>query len=360
MPKRGNNIYKRKDGRWEARYVKGIKADGKKIYGSVYGKTYAEAKDKQAKFIIEHSSLEISGKITLSELTHEWICSIENSVKRTTYQKYYSIVKNHIDTNMIGTLPVQLLSTKIYSDFSRSKLNSGALSPKTVNDIIIVIGLALSYAEEVYGIKKPKLQRVKEPKKEMRVLSIEEQKQLEQYLYQDIALYKFGVLLALYTGLRIGELCALQWEDMQSDCIVINKTMHRIQDGNHTIIEIGEPKTSSSIRTIPIPEFLQPIINIYRKPKGYVLINRNGKRVEPRLMQLNFQRMIENCGIQRTNFHALRHTFATRCIEAGFDVKSLSEILGHADVKTTLDKYVHSSFKLKQQNMKLLKPIAIL
>ena len=358
MPKRGNNIYKRKDGRWEARYVKGIQADGKKLYGSVYGKTYSEAKDKQAKIIFEHSSLKSSEKTTLSELTHEWLGSIENSVKRSTYQKYHSIIKNHIDANMIGALPVQFITTKLYSDFTNTKLDSGTLSPKTVNDILIVIGLALSYAEEVYGIKKPKLQRVKEPKKEMRVLSIKEQKQLEQYLYQGMTLYKFGVLLALYTGLRIGELCALQWEDVQADCIVINKTMHRIQDGDHTIIEITEPKTPSANRRIPIPDFLQPIISTYCKPKGYILINRNGNRVEPRLMQLNFQRMIEDCGISKTNFHALRHTFATRCIEASFDVKSLSEILGHADIKTTLNKYVHSSFELKQRNMKLLKPIA--
>ena len=358
MPKRGNNIYKRKDGRWEARYVKGIKADGKKQYGSVYGKTYAEAKDKQAKFIMDYSSSKTSGKITLSDLSHEWLGNIVNSVKRTTYQKYRSIIKNHIDANMIGTLPIQFLSTKIYSNFTKAKLDSGTLSSKTVNDILIVIGLALSYAEEVYGIKKPKLQRVKEPQKEMRVLSIEEQKQLELYLYQDMSLYRFGVLLTLYTGLRIGELCALQWEDVQSDFIIINKTIHRIQDEGHTVIEISEPKTPSSIRKIPIPDFLQPIINSFRKQNGCVLINRNGNRVEPRLMQLSFQRMIEDCGIPKTNFHALRHTFATRCIEAGFDVKSLSEILGHADVKTTLNKYVHSSFELKQRNMKLLKPIA--
>ena len=130
------------------------------------------------------------------------------------------------------------------------------LSAKTVNDIIIIIGLSLSYAEEVYGIKKPKLKRVKEPKKEMRVLSIQEQKQLEQYLYHDMNLYNFGVLLALYTGMRIGELCALQWSDILLDCIVISKTMHRIQNNDHTIIEITEPKTPSSVRTIPIPVFL--------------------------------------------------------------------------------------------------------
>ena len=357
MPRRGNNIYKRKDGRWEARYVKGISADGKKLYGSVYGRTYTEAKEKQALFLQDCLSTKSQNTISLSVLMHEWLNHIENTVKKSTYQKYCSIVKNHIDTNIIGSLPVRYLSPNSYSNYTKSKLDSGALSPKTVNDIVIVIGLSLSYAEEVYGIKKVRLQRVKEPKKEMRVLSIQEQKQLERYLYHDMNLYKFGVLLALYTGMRIGELCALQWDDIRPDCIVISKTMHRIQDSNHTIIEITEPKTPSSVRAIPIPQFLQSIIDKYRQQNGYVLVNRNGKYVEPRLMQLNFKRMVEDCGLPKTNFHALRHTFATRCIEAGFDVKSLSEILGHADVKTTLNKYVHSSFELKQENMKRLKPI---
>ena len=358
MPKRGNNIYKRKDGRWEARYVKGISADGKKLYGSVYGKTYTEAKDKQVLFILNRLSTHKLTDISLSGLTHEWLNHIKNTVKKSTYQKYCSIVKNHIDTHIIGTLPVRVLSANSYSDYSKSKLDAGILSPKTVNDILIVIGMALSYAEEVYGIKKPKIQRVKEPKKEMRVLSIQEQKQLERYLYNDMNLYKFGVLLALYTGIRIGELCALQWDDVRSDCITISKTMHRIKNEQHTIIEISEPKTPSSVRKIPIPQFLQSIIDKYRQPKGYILINRNGKYVEPRLLQLTFKSMIEDCGLSKTNFHALRHTFATRCIEANFDVKSLSEILGHSDVKTTLNKYVHSSFELKQENMKRLKPIA--
>ena len=357
MPKRGNNIYKRKDGRWEARYVKGISADGKKLYGSVYGKTYTEAKEKQVLFLPNCLSLKSHITISLSALMQEWLNHIENTVKKSTYQKYFSIVKNHVDTHIIGSLPVRYLSAKSYSDYTKSKLDEGVLAPKTINDILIVIGLALSYAEEVYNIKKPKLQRVKETKKEMRVLSLQEQKQLEQYLYNDMNLYKFGVLLALYTGIRIGELCALQWSDILSDCIVISKTMHRIQNNDHTIIEITEPKTPSSVRMIPIPIFLHPIIEAYHQPKGYVLINRSGKYVEPRLMQLTFKKIIDDCNLPRTNFHALRHTFATRCIEAGFDVKSLSEILGHADVKTTLNKYVHSSFELKQENMKRLKPI---
>ena len=356
MPKRGNNIYKRKDGRWEARYVKEIGANGKKFYSSVYGATYKEARNKQLVYINRSQSAADSNAKTLSEIMNEWLFSIENSVKKSTFQKYQSIIKNHIDTHMIGSLSAHLLTVKTYSDYSKDKMNSKQLSPKTVNDILTVISLALSYAEEVYGVKKPKLKRVKEPVKEMRVLSVIEQKRLENYLYDKIDSYKFGILLALYTGIRIGELCALQWDDVRDDCIIISKTMHRINVGNHTILEVTEPKTISSNRVIPIPLFFQKNIIEFRKPTGSVLLNRNGKPVEPRLMQMKFEKSIESCGLPRTNFHALRHTFATRCIEAGFDIKSLSEILGHADVKTTLNKYVHSSYELKQRNMELLKP----
>ena len=131
--------------------------------------------------------------------------------------------------------------------------------------------------------------------------------------------------------------------------------MQRIKENNRTIIEINEPKTKNSIRTIPIPLFLRPLVEEYRSA-GTVLKNRNGRAVEPRLMQVTFEKYISDCGLSKTNFHALRHTFATRCVEAGFDIKTLSEILGHSDVKTTLNKYVHSSIKQKQKNMELLKP----
>ncbi len=189
----------------------------------------------------------------------------------------------------------------------------------------------------------------------MRVLSIDEQRILEKYLYSDINNYKMGILLALYTGMRVGELCALQWDDIKESTIIINKTVQRLKQNGKTVLEITEPKTRTSNRKIPVPDFLTPTLNQYRS-SGAVLKNRKGKPVEPRLMQLTFEKYVNDCGLPKTNFHALRHTFATRCVEAGFDIKSLSEILGHTDVKTTLNKYVHSSLAQKQKNMDLLKP----
>ena len=168
-------------------------------------------------------------------------------------------------------------------------------------------------------------------------------------------IYKFAILLALYTGIRIGELCALDWSDV-TDVIRISKTLYRIKRGNKTVLEIATPKTPSSNRIIPIPDCMKNYIERFRS-YGSVLKNRNGNRVEPRLLQLTFEKIISKCDLPKTNFHALRHTFATRCVEAGFDIKSLSEILGHKDVKTTLNKYVHSSFEQKQKNMDLLKSL---
>ena len=356
MSRRGTNIYKRKDGRWEARYVKAIGADGKKKYGSVYGASYTEARDKQLLFIkTAEQKCKSRTKITLSTVMHEWLTSIENTVKKSTYQKYTSISKNHIDNNSLGMLPVGFITSKNLCEYTNAKLQSGKLSEKTVNDILVVISMALSYAEEVYGVKKPRINHVKEPVKAMRVLSVNEQTKLEKFLFNNTDIYKFGIILALYTGIRIGELCALQWDDIHDDSMTVSKTLHRIKGGDKTVIEITEPKTKASNRDIPLPSFLRDLIDSFRS-SGPVLKTRRGNMVEPRLMQMAFARIIAYCDLPKTNFHALRHTFATRCVEAGFDIKSLSEILGHTDVKTTLNKYVHSSYEQKQKNMERLKP----
>lgn len=353
MSKNGTNIYKRKDGRWEARYVKAIEADGCKKYGSVYGSSYREAKEKQLYFM---QNLHLSTKhnhITLSELMREWLIGIELTVKKSTYQKYESLIRNHIEADSIGKIQVRFLTGKAINDYAAKHLD--VLSEKSINDILTLLNLALSYAEDIYHITKPKIHHLKEPVKEMRVLSMFEQQRLEEYLWHDIDICKFGVLLALYTGIRVGELCALQWEDVHTNEIVISKTLHRIKGTLGTVVEVTEPKTKSSNRIIPLPTFLKPTIEHFRS-YGSVLKTQTGKTVEPRLMQQKFEKYIKDCNLPKTNFHALRHTFATRCVEAGFDIKSLSEILGHTDVKTTLNKYVHSSFELKQRNMELLQP----
>lgn len=353
MPRRGENIYKRKDGRWEARYIKEVLPDGSKKYGSVYANTYNEVKAKQQYCVIHpQKSYHNSFNILLSVLALEWLESIQNNVKVNTYKKYESLCNKYIITE-IGNMLVRLLSSNTIRLFT-NKLISYSLSHQTINDILVILNLILKFGESEYQITPVKIHYLKIEKHEMRVLSKSEQKILTDYLINDNDIYKFGVLLTLYTGIRIGELCALTWEDVTDHYIIINKTMYRAKgENNKTEIKIGSPKTVSSNRKIPMPQFLLPYIRKYRH-NGYVLSADKQLFCEPRLMQLKFAKMITECKIDKTNFHVLRHTFATRCIEAGVDVKTLSEMLGHSDVKTTLNRYVHSSFELKQQSMKQL------
>lgn len=355
MPRRGTNIYKRKDGRWEARYVAAVGIDGKKKYASVYAATYREAKAKQLQCMQNiHISSDAGINATLEETMWIWLSTTVNTVKPSTFQKYESMIRNHI-TNGLGQIQLKFISSQMIDQYAHEKMQGkNALSPKTVNDILVIIGLAMSFAEQEYGYSKPRIRRVKEEKKEMRVLSLDEQKVLERYLLCDIDLYKLGVLIALYSGLRVGELCALHWDDIKDNRICVNKSYRRIKAGSSTVLEVSTPKTTASVRIIPIPSSIQCIVEPFRST-GPVLKTRTGKQVEPRLMQLKFSKFISDCTIEKTNFHALRHTFATRCIEAGFDVKTLSEILGHTDVKTTLNRYVHSSYELKQSNMEKLR-----
>ena len=352
MPRRGENIYKRKDGRWEARYVKEITADGKKKYGSVYANSYKEVKAKQQLCILQPAENHNSISITVSQLIAEWLGNIKNRVKLGTYQKYECVCRNHIISDL-GSTAVRYVSRFTIMSFTERLLEKN-LSAKTVNDILIVLSLALKYAQETYSITALKINYVKESKKKMRVLSMQEQQVITEYLLQQIDIHHFGVLLALYTGMRIGELCALQWDNITDEHIVINKTMMRIKsEQGKTEVRIGSPKSESSNRIIPTPKCLLPLINQFRG-NGYVLSNEKLQYTEPRLMQIKFGKMIADCKIEKANFHALRHTFATRCIEAGVDVKTLSELLGHSDVKTTLNRYVHSSFELKQKSMEQL------
>ena len=158
------------------------------------------------------------------------------------------------------------------------------------------------------------------------------------------------------------ELCALKWENisLENATLKVQKTLQRIQETNKgastkTKIVITEPKSKCSIRDIPIPKFLVEIARQFLdSPKAYILTGDKSKYVEPRTMQNHFKQFVDACGIEDANFHALRHTFATRCIELGFEIKSLSEILGHANVNITLNRYVHSSFDLKSANMNKL------
>lgn len=363
MSKRGEAIYHRKDGLWEARYVKEIDAFGKKKYGSVYGHSYREAKEKRQDaldHILLYQTNKPTRKITISHLANEWLYINKNKVKISTFQRYEGFIKNHINS-IIGQMGAIYLSTAAIHEFSLKLLDKG-LSNQSVNSVLIFLHSCMKYGHRQYNLPLPEFIYLSCTKKEMRVLSEDEQKTLVCYLLTDMDIYKLGVLTALYTGLRIGELCALRWEDIDKDAIKVRRTMQRLRnkEGTGTELYIGPPKTETSARIIPIPSFLKEKIDLFRKENDkqtYFLSVKDMPITEPRVMQYKFKKYLKDSGIDKANFHALRHSFATRCVEVGFDIKSLSNILGHSSSVVTVDRYVHSSFSLKKQNMELLSKV---
>lgn len=370
MPRKGENIYKRKDGRWEGRYIRSYNAENKAKYAYVYGRTYTEVKQKliDERSNVKKSSITTRSSLTYNELLDSWLHSSQLNTKESTHARYSHLISTHIKPQL-GKYPLSMLSTEIIESFIELQLTegrldkTGGLAPKTVTDILTIIKNTIDYARYkglpvICNLSKLS---IKKKEKEMRVLTQSEQDALITVLIDDMDLYKFGVFLSLYTGIRIGELCALQWEDfnLALTTLKVRKTMQRIQDTENgafskTKIVITEPKSQCSVREIPLPTF---VIDMARKfvanPKAYILTG-NDRYVEPRTMQNRFKSYVKDSGISDANFHALRHTFATRCVEVGFEIKSLSEVLGHANVNITLNRYVHSSFELKCSNMNKL------
>ena len=371
MSKRGENIYKRKDGRWEGRYIKCRTPHGKIQYGYVYGKSYSEVKSKLKETTpmpIQTSNSQVPQPTSYNEILKMWLLSAKNHVKESTFSRYNHLVERHIQP-LLGSCPISEISTVLLEEcidylLQNGRLDgNGGLSPKSVSDIIVVMKSSIRYAQgNGYPVNcSPAGLSVKKSKKDMRVLSKKEQQQLECVLMQNTDLTKFTVLLCLYTGIRIGEACALRWKHIRLDSgiLEVRETMQRIQApqnvASKTRIIITEPKSVSSNRDIPLPQFLmQYAVQFQAARNAFVLTGEKNQFIEPRTLQNRFRNYVKTSGIEHANYHALRHTFATRCVELGFEIKSLSEILGHSNVNITLNKYVHSSFELKKKNMERL------
>lgn len=368
MSKRGENIYKRKDNRWEGRYIKGHDQNGKAQLGYVYAQSYSEVKRKLALAKTLKKEPEVRSKNDLEYYLEGYLSYCKTNVKPSTLAKYRVIISNHIISEIGSLLPKDLTSAKVDALSTKLMCEKG-LSPKSVRDILSVLKSAVKYIRRQTGGIPGEIEFVypRERKKEMRVLSKAEQQRLVTFLCSDMDNVKFGVLLALLTGMRIGELCALRWENVGEDSIRINETMQRLAvDENFggdskTRIEIGDAKSESSKREIPLTSFAASLCKERRaqNPSAFVLTGRSDKFMEPRALQYKFAGYADACNLKNIHFHCLRHTFATRCVEVGFEVKSLSEVLGHSSVKITLDRYVHSSPELKRLNMEKLAAIGL-
>ena len=369
MSRKGENIYKRKDGRWEGCYKKGVAANGRIIYGSCYGKTYREAKEKLEKYRqMPPTGTTSSGRSKrFSDYCDEWLLFRQTNVKESTFVKYATALENHIKP-FFGGYQSGLITTELTAAFANHLIHTEQLSAKTAKDISVMLKSILKYiAQNTNGMGMVEVAMPKYTAKEIRVLSYEEQQRLISFLLKDMDAYKFGVLFALTTGLRLGEVCALRAKDISltEKTVTVRETMQRIKntgEGAKTKIVLTAPKSDTSARVVPLTntafELCRERADRYEK-NAFLLTGSETKFIEPRVLQYHIKQYSEACGIENMHFHVLRHTFATRCVEVGFEIKSLSEVLGHSSPRITLERYVHSSLEFKRQNMTKLEAIGL-
>ena len=369
---KGENIFKRKDGRWEARYIKGYELSGKIKYGFCYGKTYKEAKEKvtkcKAALVSGQPLPKSNSKHRFTFYCDEWFKTAKGKLKESTIVKYSTVLENHIKPKLGGCFPLGITSGLI-ENFKDELLFEDELSPKTVKDILVVLNTILKFTAKQFPNTFPQIEisYPRDNKKEMRVLSRDEQQRFVAHLLNDMDECKFGILLSLFTGIRIGELCALQWNNISLDdnTIRITSTMQRLQNTESdaetkTKIIIGTPKSDTSLRTIPLTEQAAELCGrMNPQSKAAYVLTGTDKYMEPRTLQYRLEKYTSECGLEGVHFHTLRHTFATRCVEVGFELKSLSEILGHASTAITLDRYVHASMDFKRDNMSKLSAVGL-
>lgn len=350
------NIYSRKDGRFEGRVYLGKDENGKRRYRSYYGATAEEVRRKYELAQFSFVTNVPAAKMTVANLTAEWLLSIQNRVKGSTLANYRLKLKKHIIPSF-GTMNCWAVGSREIYGFINKKIADG-LSSRYVSDILVVMKSIFKYAAREYGIKNvfDGISMPKKKQKEVRLLTKDEENKLKKYITDKPSLFGMGIALTMYTGLRIGELCALKWEciDLESRTLTVRKTIQRIQDhegGSKTKLIITEPKSERSRRTIPIPKCMIEMLRSFKTDDGCYLLTGEEKPMEPRAMQYRFSRLLKKLELPHIHYHALRHGWASRAIELGFDVKTLSEILGHSGVELTLRLYVHSSFERKRACM---------
>ena len=349
MPRYGNNIYKRADGRFEGRYIKSC-SGGKTQYGYIYSRNYNEVKTK-LDAVKSMSVIVASSKITMAKYLLLWLEEIKPNIKESTYMLYLHNVNNHL-IPAIGKIKLQAVTAEQITALIRSK---SELAPKTIYGIFGVLNSALSYAVERRLLAYNPRANVRLPKlsqKSVEVFTSEQQARLESSC--DI-----GIMICLYTGLRIGEVCSLKWGDidLRNGTLHVRRTVQRIkntQEGAKTKVINTPPKTQFSERNIPIPQFLIDRLLSQKNLSDAYVLSIKGRQMEPRTYQYRFKKLLQRLGLPPLPFHSLRHTFSTRALELGFDVKTLSDILGHYNANITLRTYAHSIMEHKRTQMNLL------
>lgn len=304
---------------------------------------------------------------TLGEAALQWLQWKQGHVKESSFSVYEQSVRTHIIPNLGEERLTELTESKC-NEFLRNEMSNGnlrtygELSGKTISDLRSILVMILRFAgdrghPEFYAYRLSIPQQKKNP---MVILTCEEQERLERYLLEKMNPANLGIMIALYTGLRIGEICGLRWSDIDffHETLHVQRTVIRIRKTKNgkskTKLYIATPKTVQSFRVIPVPDNMMQLLSVYRTRGEYYVVTGTKRVMEPRTMLAKYKRILKAAGLEDYRFHTLRHSFASRCVENDFDVKSLSEIMGHANVQTTMQRYVHPSLDYKREQMNRL------
>ena len=357
MARRGENIRKRKDGRWEGRYICGRKENNKAIWGYIYGHTYTAVKQELSRKKTQYAYCTLTAEAaSFSNLADRWFCSVQASVKASTAAHYRYTLDRYI-LPVLGSVSVrQLTEAKVevalQEIVSASQKRHKPLGYTTARECLTLVRRICRYGCHLH-VMPPLYIEFQLPSQSMRqepVINAKERCAIENYVVCNPTPRKVGLLFMLELGLRIGEVCGLKWSDIdtKSKILTVQRTVSRIYLGkNNTRVEISTPKTRSSARQLPIPENFLPILRQLKKlyaDDAWLLSGNSRKPVEPRCYRTSVKRYLRQASVQVVRPHILRHSFATTCLRAGCDVKTISTLLGHASASTTLKRYVHTDW----------------
>lgn len=295
-------------------------------------------------------------KKNISQIADLWKEEKRQFVKKSTFAAYSLIVETHLQP-AFGNLTA--VTEKDVQDFVLQKLNGG-LSQKTIKDMLIVLRMILKFgAKKNYCVYAPidVIFPTDRERQELEVLSIANQKKIMRFVEENFTFRNLGIFICLSTGIRIGEICALTWDDIDTEngVIHIRKTIQRIyvkENGiKKTELLIDTPKTATSMRDIPMIKDLYEILKPLKKVvnNDYFVLTNEATPTEPRTYRNYYKKLLDKLGIPPIKFHGLRHSFATRCIESKCDYKTVSVILGHSNISTTLNLYVHPNYEQKKK-----------
>lgn len=353
MAKHGENIYKRKDGRYEGRYVVGRSADGKTRFGYVYGNTYAEV--KRTLLMKKTSIIENRGMSSVRGMTlHEWMADyldgeLQKRLKASSHRMYHFLSSKYI-LPYLGYFELTKITANDVNDFVDILIRK-ELSQNTVSGALRLLRSSLAKAQEegLIGRNPCRNIRLGTPgQDEQRVLTPQEQENVKLLARERGDL---SVLIGLYTGMRLGEIGALRWEDIdwERKTVTVRRTVQRIRKTDvapnecKTALCEGMPKSHKSRRVIPLTPYLFELLEeSYRGAVSTYILGDSDRPADPRKLQRQFESITKELGLRGVHFHTLRHTFATRLLELGTDVKTVSVLLGHSSARITLDFYAHS------------------